>query len=298
MMISDNWGEFLLPHLRKIFEKHQQKMRDFLPVIYNVETSTKAQEFTHGIGSLGLMDEWSDSGNQVSYETVNPGYKQTYTHRKFSKGIKIERELLDDAQYVEVKKRVNLLAQSEYYTKQYYAAYPFNNCTGFLGPDGKAMCATDHPLGPNNSTTWSNLATGTDLDPNNVETIRNYMKGWKDDKGNLLAVNPDTLIVPPALRKKAIIIADTNGEPDTADNNVNIWKGSLNVIEWDFLNTSTMWFMVDMTRMKTFLTWYNRRKAKLESEKMFDTEIAKFKCISRFSFGFDDASFVYGVSTS
>lgn len=298
MMISDNYSDFLLPVLRNIFDKHIGKMKDFVPVLYNVETSKKAQEFNHGLGSMGLMQKWNDSGGQVYYDTVNAGFKSTYTHEKYSIGLQIERELLDDALYSEIKGRTKKVADSVYYTRQYYAAYPFNNCTTMLGPDGVALCSTSHPLGPDNPDTWSNYSTGLALDPDNVETVRNYMKEWTDDRGNKLLINPDTLIVPKELRKAAKIIADTDNEPFTTDYGVNIWKGSLDVIEFDFLTGSTMWFMVDMNRMQRFLNWFERRKAQLEKDKEnFDTEVHRYKAVTRFSYGFDDPSFIYGVST-
>jgi hypothetical protein len=294
MMISDNWGDFLLPILRRIFDKHLKPMKDFLPVLYNVENSKKAQEFTHGVGSMGLMDEWEASGRQVSYETVHPGFKATYTHMKFSKGLPIERELLDDALYPEVKKQVRKLADSKYYTYQYHVFRPFNECLSFIGPDKVPLASTEHPLGPYNSTTWSNYGTGLTLNATNVELVRNRMKEWKDDKGNLLLINPDTLLVPKSLRKPALVVADTDKEPDTAENNVNIWKGSVNVIEGDFLTNSNMWFFIDMNRMKQFLTWFNRRIPVLQQDKEnFDTEVSRYKLVGRWSYGFDDPSFVY-----
>ncbi|GAB7387357.1 hypothetical protein BSNK01_11930 [Bacillaceae bacterium] len=298
-MISENWGELLLPGLRTIFDKHMKKLRDYLPVIFNVETSNKAQEFNLGVGSMGLMEEWTKSGNQVAYEEVNKGFKATYTHRKYSKGLQIERELLEDDLYSEIKKRTRNLAQSVYYTRQFYAASVFNNAfnPNYVGPDGKPLCATDHPLAPGATETWSNFDQ-LELNADNVELVRNRMMAWTDDKGNLLAINPDTLIVPPSLRKAALVIADSDKEPDTANNNVNIWKGSLDVIEWPFLTDPNAWFMVDSQRMKNFLNWYDRRKAQLESDDEFDTEVAKYKVVARFSFGWDDASFIYGCNPS
>ena len=296
MHVRENWPDLLLPILRKIFDKHQKKMRDFLPVLYNMETSKKAQEFTLGVGSLGLMDEWGNSGGQVAYETIYRGFKMEYTHKKYSKGIRIERELLDDDLYSEIKKRVKTLTQSVYYTRQYYAASVFNNAfnSNYTGPDEKPLCATDHPYSPSNSSTWENADSSLTLNANNVEKVRNEMKRWKDDKGNLLAINPDTLIVPPNLRKAALVVADSEKEPSTSDNDVNIWKGSVDVIEYDFLTDPNAWFMVDRERMKTYLTWFDRRKAQLEQDKDFDTEAAKYKVINRFSFGWDDPTFIYG----
>ena len=292
-IVSDNWAELLLPGLRTIFDKHTEGFKDFVPVLFNVESSTKAQEFNLGVGSLGLMDEW---GGTVSYEEFNKGYKSTYTHKKYSKGIQLERELVDDDQYSEIKKRVKMLSQSVYYTRQIHAASIFNNAfaNGYAGPDGVALCSASHPNSPTDTTVQNN-AGSTALDADAVEDTRTAMMGWKDDKGNLLYVNPDMLIVPTALRKTATIIAETKEEPFTTDHGVNIWAGgSLRIIEMPFLTDTTNWFMVDSQRMKLFLQWYDRRKADFSDDVDFDSEVAKYKVIARHSFGFDDWSFIYG----
>jgi hypothetical protein len=296
MMISDNWDELMLPGLRTIFNQQIKKSKDFVGELFTVEKSTKQAEFNQGIGSLGMMDEWGASNNQVSYEDVNKGYKASYVHRKYSKGLTLERELVEDDQYGEIKKRVRLLTQSVYFTRQYYGALLFNeafNAT-YAGPDAVALCSASHPYSPSDATVQSNAGTGA-LNATNLETARTAMMGWKDDKGNLLVVEPDTLIVPPALRKAALVIADSNGEPDVSDNNINIWKGSVDVIEFKFLTSSTAWFLADRQRMKAFLHWYDRRIAKLEMDKEnFNSEVGAYKVVNRFSRGFDDWSFIYG----
>lgn len=296
MMISDNWDELMLPGLRTIFNQQIKKSKDFVGELFTVEKSTKQAEYNQGIGSLGMMDEWGASNNQVSYEDVNKGYKATYLHKKYSKGLTLERELVEDDQYGEIKKRVRLLTQSVYFTRQYYGALLFNeafNAT-YAGPDAVALCSASHPYSPSDATVQSNAGTGA-LNATNLETARTAMMGWKDDKGNLLVVEPDTLIVPPALRKAALVIADSNGEPDVSDNNINIWKGSVDVIEFKFLTSSTAWFLADRQRMKAFLHWYDRRIAKLEMDKEnFNSEVGAYKVVSRFSRGFDDWSFIYG----
>lgn len=296
MMISDNWDELMLPGLRTIFNQQIKKSKDFVGELFTVEKSTKQAEYNQGIGSLGMMDEWGASNNQVSYEDVNKGYKATYLHKKYSKGLTLERELVEDDQYGEIKKRVRLLTQSVYFTRQYYGALLFNeafNAT-YAGPDAVALCSASHPYSPSDATVQSNAGTGA-LNATNLEAARTAMMGWKDDKGNLLVVEPDTLIVPPALRKAALVIADSNGEPDVSDNNINIWKGSVDVIEFKFLTSSTAWFLADRQRMKAFLHWYDRRIAKLEMDKEnFNSEVGAYKVVSRFSRGFDDWSFIYG----
>lgn len=294
MMKSANWQEFLLPTLRKIVDKHVGQLKDFVPVMYTVESSNKAQEFMHQIGSVGQMKKWGESGNQVYYEDVYKGYKSTWEHDKWSIGLTIERELLEDTMYQEVKARTKTLADSIYHTRQAHAVAPFNECRSAIGPDGVPLAATNHPVSPQNNKTWSNFSENCPLNADNVEEIRNEAKTWTDDKGNKLLIQMDTLIVPSKLRKQAKIIADTDQEPDTAMNNVNIWKGAVNVIEWDFLDDPDMWFFVDMNRMKRFLYWFERRKPTLAQDKEdFDTEVGKYKVVGRWSLGPSETSFFY-----
>lgn len=246
MMISSNWGELLLPGLRKIYDDHTSKQPDYMAQLFTVETSNKAQEFGYGIGGLGTMDEWSTTNNRVSYEDIEPGYKSVFTHKKYSKGVQIERELLEDDLYGEIRRRVRALSRVVHFTRQVHGISVLNNGfnSAYKGADGKPLFDDAHPTSDSSAITNDNKGT-LELNAANVEAARVAMMGWKDDKGNLIEVMPDTLIVPPALRKAAIIIADSDKEPDTSDNNVNVWKGALNVIEIPFLTDSNAWFKKD-----------------------------------------------------
>lgn len=294
MIISDNWGELLLPGLRKIFEKQLKQGKDYLPLLFNVENSSKAQEFNLGTGELGLMDEWQASGAKIAYEDFNKGFKSTYTHKKYSKGIQIERELLDDDLYSTITKRTKKLALAGFNTIQYHAASVFNNATSaaYPGPDNKPLCSASHPIAPGSATTFSNLGA-LELTADYVETTRTNMMAWMDDKGNPIDINPDTLLVPTALRKKARIVAETDEEPDTTDHGINVWHGVLDVIEWERLTDTNAWFLIDKQRMKLFLNFYWRRKLDFKNKVEFDDEVSKYAVLARFSYGWDDPTFIY-----
>lgn len=297
MMVPDNWGALLEPGLRKIFDQHKRDLPDYMAQLFNVETSSKAQETSQGVGSLGIMDEWEKTNKRVSYEDIDPGFKPTYIHKKYSKGIQIERELVDDDQYNEIKKRVKRLSRVVYYTRQVHGLSVFNNAFNgaFKGPDGQPLCSNAHPLSPESTATQSNIGT-EDLTAPAIENARTRMMEWKDDKGNPIDIIPDTILVPPALRKAALIIADSDKEPDISDNNVNVWKGSLNVIECSFLLDPKAWFLIDGQRMKDFLNWYDRQKPNFQYQEEFDTEVAKYKTVGRWSYGWDDWTWVYGAN--
>lgn len=304
MMIPENWAVILNDIVDHIYEVQKAEWKDYVGQLFNVQKSKHQTETHYGAGEMGQMMEWNLSGNKVSYEDIDPQYSKTYTHKKYSKGFQVQKELLDDERYDVIKGKPKKLARVEGFTRQVLGMGVFKNAFSSaadnLGPDSKSLCNSAHPAGPSNTgTTFSNTSTLA-LTATNLETLRNNALGgstqWKDDKGNMLVVDFDTILVPPALRKTAMIIADTSEEPMTSDHSINVWKGSLNVIECPFLNNSTTaWFMLDSSRMKDYLQWFDREHTGLKFGGYdFDTDTAKYAIKNRLSFGWDHWSFVYG----
>ena len=83
------------------------------------------------------------------------------------------------------------------------------------------------------------------------------MRSLKDEEGRPLDINPDVLLVPPALEDtaKALMTVDRleDGKP-------NPYKGAAQAVVSGRLTTATAWFLLDTTRpVKPFL--YQERKA-------------------------------------
>ena len=305
MQLPNNWPQLMLPGLKARFQLNLKEHPDVVARLFNIQPSSRLSEKTHGIGNLGLLQPWTGS---THYEDFRAGYTPEYNNdasvAKESLGVTIEKELPMFDQYNEIKARISNLAESAAYTRQYHGALLF--CRAFdggyvmPGGDGKPLCSTAHPTSPDNATTWSNANTNLDLTADNLEAIRTAMMGWTDDKGKLLLVNPDTLLVPPALREAALVIAGSDGKPDIADNNINIWKGKITVIEWQLLTTAyglpaaKTFFVMDSKRRKRFLRWFDVRKNEFDDYVEFDSEVAKYRVISHASRGWDHPSFVYG----
>jgi phage major head subunit gpT-like protein len=86
------------------------------------------------------------------------------------------------------------------------------------GADGVGLCSTAHPYGPNNtSSTQANEGTLA-LTSDNLVATKNAMRSFTDDKGELIAVHPDLLLVPPELEETAIKIVSGDLDPDSANN--------------------------------------------------------------------------------
>jgi hypothetical protein len=81
-----------------------------------------------------------------------------------------------------------------------------------------------------------------------------------------------------------------NGQPTRlamiSERDAKVWPG--------FLTREEAWFMADSRRMGDDLIWYDRRKPDFGMDNEFDTEVAKYKTIGRWSFGWLSPWFLYG----
>lgn len=308
------WDPLVLePVFRGIYQNEMDKKakKDFIPVMFGVESSDKALEMYDGAGGEGLMIPWKESNNQVAYGQVEQLWKQTYIHEKFSLGREIYRDFVDDLKVPQLKDILVNMADAEYKTLQMMAVQNFNNAfltsgTNYLGrtytstgPDGVALCSASHPYSPSNSVDVQSNRMTKQLTIDTWDEASIAMQAWVDDRGVLQAAVPDAIIVHPYNMRVAFQIAGIDGkgmgyEPGSSDFNINVYQGQIDVIVNPFLSSPTAWFAIDKARMKQFHKWFWRRRISGGTIEDFDTEVAKFKRVGRWSFGWNSPWFLMG----
>ena len=74
MAISEQWAELLEPGLRSIFQVQRDALaaRSVVPVLFNVVTSSKAEE--HDLGMGGFSD-WHEYEGAIEYDDNEQLYK-------------------------------------------------------------------------------------------------------------------------------------------------------------------------------------------------------------------------------
>lgn len=315
MQTALRWDPRVLePIFKELYSLAMKNKKDFIPLLYNVTSSTKKMESYDGAGGEGLMEEWGKSNNQVFYEDIDELWPTIIKNRKFSDGRIIERDFIDDLQLTEVKRRITSLADAVYKTQQLQAVEFLNNAfsvTGpnwrgridkYVGPDGKPLCAADHPYSPTNSVDVQSNLGNKELTIDSWDETAVAMQEWVDDKGNTMAVIPDTLIVAPYNARAAFKIAGLPDselpkyEPGSNNFDANMYMGNIKVIVDPFINPKQRknWFAADSARQKEFNIWQWRRKVENGSITDFDTEATKHKAIGRWGYGFLNYSFIYG----
>ena len=315
-MISENWGNLLAPGLRAVFHTRMRAREELFKrtQIFPVDTSQRAFEEMQGIGELGTQgwNEFEKTG-RVTYDEFEPTWKTRLEHREFAQGLVIRRKLMDDNLYPgagiprAVTGRVEKLADSAAVHREKSAAALFTNAftdsgqdgEGFdvAGADGVGLCSTAHPASATNTATQSNEGTLA-LTAGNLTTTALLMREFTDDRGELVSINPDTLLVPPELEETALILTQTERAVGNANNDVNVNKGRYNVVAWDYLTDSNAWFLIDGVLKSEHLVWLDRIAPEFLGEGDFDTLQAKFRGYHRFSRGWDAWQWIYGQNPS
>jgi phage major head subunit gpT-like protein len=294
--IRENWQELLYTGMSDVFHNTLNGQKDYIPQLFGVKNSDKYEEKALTRGSLGEVPEFNGT---VEYDDVAKGWPISFIHKHYAKGIKIEQTMIEDNQYPEALDEADMMALSFYTTRQNHAAGIFNNAFAtVLGYDGKVLCATDHPTSPDDSAAMSNKGVLA-LTSTNLATTRRLMREFKDDRGNPVTVNPDTLIVPLELEETALIVTGSDKMPGTADNDINPQKKvGWNVIVNPFMTDANAWFVADGKLMKRHNRWYNRIKPEFMRGKDIDTLTANYVGRMRYSYGWSGWQWVYGNNPS
>ncbi len=293
MATRATFGDLLEPVFRKIFDDKFQEIDSMFPSIFHVNTSSKQDERDSAVTGFGYMVE-TDEGEQITYEDPIQMYDKRYVHKKYTLGFKVSREAYDDDLYNVMNKKPAAMARSARRTAEMHAASVFNNAfsSSYLGGDAQELCSGNHPRADGGTAQINASTTGITLIESSLETADLAMRGQLDDKGMKIAAKADVLLVPPALDKEARIITESTLRSATADNDVNVYRGRFQVKTWDYLTSTTAWFLLDSSLHE--LQWFWRDRPEFKQHDAFDTEMALFKVRSRFSYGWSDWRGVYG----
>ena len=292
--IRSNFGDTLAPELAVVFFDRYQTEPEMMPMVFNVKTSDRDREQESAVSGFSLLQQTSELG-ALDYEDPIQMYKTTYTHLKYTKGFKVSEELVEDDQHNVIRRMPESLGRAAKRTQEYYAASVFNNGFNTANTsygDAKPLFSTIHPRADGGTAQSNASSTGITLTESNVETARVAMRKILDDKGQRIVIRPDRLIVPVDLEKTANIIVNSTMRSGTANNDYNIYKGMFEVLAWEYLTSTTAWFLMD--KRESLLTWYWRIRPEFKQDNSFDSGAALYKTRTRFSYGWSDYRGLWG----
>jgi len=294
--------------VREYIDAEFKAYEPLYPKIFHVGTSNRQSEVDAGVTGIGNLVETAELA-PVTYEDPIEIPKTTYVHKKYSKAIQVSQEAVDDDQQNMWQARARKLGRAAARAVDVYAFSVFRNGfnTGFTGFDGDPLFSTLHTPA-NGGTDQSNAsATGATLSEPNLEVGWNALQEVLDDQGNIISIGLGDLIlmVPPKLRKEALAISQSELIPQSANNDINVYRGIFTVVVNPYLSalqavtevggtagSDTAWYLLSPS--EHFLNVIMRQQPMLEDDMDFDTGNLKVKISSRFSFGWSHWVGVWG----
>ena len=286
----------LLPGLNALFGMEYAKYGDEHAEIFETETSDRSFEEETKLSGFSAAPV-KNEGSAIEYDNAQEAWSARYTHETIAMGFSITEEAIEDNLYDSLSSRyTKALARAMAYTKQVKAASILNNAfSGTTYGDGKALCATDHPL-ISGGTNSNRPTVAADLNETSLEAAVIQISAWTDERSLLIAAKPRKMVIPPALQFVATRLLETDGRVGTADNDINALRNNGSIPEGytvnHYLTDSNAWFL--MTDVPNGLKHFTRSPMATSMDADFDTGNSRYKARERYSFGVSDPLGIFG----
>ena len=287
----------LEPGLNALFGMEYARYENQHSEIYTTESSDRSFEEEVMLSGFGAAPTKSE-GTGVAFDDANEAYTARYNHETIALAFSITEEAVEDNLYDRLSSRyTKALARSMAHTKQVKAAAELNNAfdSSVTGGDGLELCSTAHVL-TTGSTFANEPSTAADLNETSLEDALIKIAGFVDERGLIVALRGQKLIIPRQLQFVAERIMATSLRVGTADNDTNAIK-SMGMLPQgysvnDFLTDTDAWFV--LTDAPRGFLHFDRVSLSTGMEADFDTGNMRYKARERYSFGYSDPRCVFG----
>ena len=297
-------GLYENPLLEYWTNKYQDNMKNSM--IYEIFQREQSSNPTEAIGELAGSITFQEWKGQFTYQDMKEGNTKVFTPVVWEAGRAYDRFTLSNAKLIDLKNKLGDFALGAARLREQIASGFFNNATSTsfvingktidnTTADGLALASASH-VGVNYTTAQSNYGTDA-LGETALESACQAMYEYKDDDGNECNLNPDTLVVPTRLRQTALELIGGPGKYNVANNNPNIYYGSMRLIVWPWFKkastaTNYPWFVMDSQAAKKSAKWINRLESgedhEISSYKDWETQTWKTGALMWFAAGMFD----------
>lgn len=273
--------------LRKDFRDEWKEMEPQYPGYLKVGTMDGPEIEATVITGMRLLLERGD-GEPIRYEDPKLGPKVVGVDKEFALGFMITRRTVEDDKYKKANQAAKWLAHAARMTSEYRGAALLDD--GAVGAtfkciDGLSLFNTAHTLfGSNVGTTMATRpAQDIGLSVTGVTALLDLHQLSKDWNGDPSPTNPDTVWYSPQKWSKALQIFGSDKEPFTAENQDNAVKKRLPGIKHVrsyFKSLTESYGLIDSAMNDA--QYVVRRPVEFDDSFDFNTDVALYKCTTRF----------------
>lgn len=258
-----NWSNEIPDVGLRIAEFFDQGTMLYTPGIHMVLTKTTgagAQKNYEGKTTAGRLKKTVE-GDNANSNARYLSYLTKVTYTKYTGSLEVTEEMLADRDFDNVFSEASELGRVANFSLDESGMQLFNGGFAttatvngydmtFYG-DGKPTYSTIHPTKVPGASTQSNASsTGIKFNHDNLETANIALVEQQDDAGLPIGSNGKPMIVvPESLRREAREETESQLDPSSANNAINVWRGTMDMTSSLFLSavnggSNTAWFLV------------------------------------------------------
>lgn len=302
-IISENFIRLLDTRLREVSEKAWDELPSQKGELYRDVPSDSAWEEFFSVGAVADIPAFN---GKLEFLSQSPGYLTRIEPKEYAGGLAFERKFLDDKKYNVMSDQVESLTLAAQRTKAKMEvdpfAYAFSSAFSFMySEEGVSLCSDSHTTksGASTASGFDNAGTSA-MSKTSVAATRLAMLRFRNDIGERIVTNPDTIVCGESLADTAYEIVGSDKNPDNANNTKNMEYGRYKVLVLKRLDDydTNNWFMVDSRQMKKHLLWIDRIAKETKMTVDFDTFLTKWSIYFRCGNGFKDWRWIFGNQVS
>lgn len=291
------YGPNMLPVLEELFLSELGMHPSRRDALFKIVPHDRDIWQSAELSDMELFQEVPE-GTEYSFKRAKQGASKTLTMVKFGLGFSISEETIDDGKFDLVADMTRKLAESARESQEIQAMNVFNNGFGSeLAWDGLSVFNTDHLAGPSGLTFRNRLAVDADLSVTALDTaLSDFETQQIGDSGIIKNNPPKILLVHPSQKRYAMELVGSELKADTADNNMNSFKGDgLQVLSSPHLTDPDAWFLCSAPG-KSGLRIISRQpiQTKADMQNGFSTDSILYKSRYREKIGVTHAYGIFG----
>lgn len=315
-LTSSQYGALLDGKIQKTYIDEYTMLPEIYTKYFKTEDSQSAVEVISRAGGIGQFQRKGSLDAKAIVDATTP-IQITFIHDEYGAAVKIERTLIEDRKDTQILEKVTDFARQAKVFLEQKTADLFNKafdssavifdqkslCADHVALDGKTVVPTRLKAVANSN----NMVISADsvLTDASLKAAITQMKAKSfNDSGQRIFVQPNMLVVPPALEFAARTILQSDGisyqgngamaTSVNADfNSKNTLPSGIELVVNPYLTSDTAWFLLDTNVTKFMLFWRRKLEIKKGQEDIL-TDVTTWAASMRFSYGAADFRGIIG----
>ena len=298
----------------RMFIEHAGEQVEKESMLKHVFSMGTSENFADTFTGMTAMDGFKPVGESGAYprDGMRESFKKTLIYDTWKDSFAISKEIIEDSKMMDLRKQpqnfmIGYKREREKFGAALYGSAlkqekeiringrPFDiTCN-----DGKPLFAKDHQSILDEKYKQCNVFSD-EFSADALGEMETRMQNFCGDAGELLEVNPTTILIPnDASLKKAVFAAiGADKNPVNSDNAFNYIYGRWRIVIWNYLNAYVKkgkkpWILLDPEFSETYggAVWNDRVQLEIRSALDDNTDANVWYGRSRFNAGFNNWRF-------